>query len=360
MENGRRFFMAAAIGVRGDYTADGLRRLAKPSRDSKQTRRLLALAAIHDSASPSVAARIGGVGLQTVRDWVMRVNAEGPEGLIDRKAPGKRPLLTPARRRALAGAVEAGPRPYLDGVARWRLIDLVQRLWDELGISASRPTLGRELRAMGFARLSARRQHHAQAPEAIEEFKKLPRHRGGDPRRARPGQDDRDLVPGRGADRPDEQAHAPLGPARHPAPSAARPAHQVGLPVRRHLPEEGQGRRAGHALVRHPRDGSPPRRDQRHGRAGRPGGGDPRSGRVAHVEEAHGARQPHARPAATPRPRTQPGRELWQFLRENRLSNRVFQSYEDIVAHCCDAWNKLPGQTWRIITLGMRDWAHEF
>lgn len=164
--------MAAAIGVRGDYTADDLRRLAKASRDAKQTRRLLALAAILEGAPRSAAARIGGVGLQTVRDWVLRFNAEGPEGLIDRKAPGKTPLLTPAQRRALAQAVEAGPRPYLDGVVRWRLVDLVQWLWDEFGASASRQTLGRELRAMGFAKLSARPQHHAQDPEAIEAFKK--------------------------------------------------------------------------------------------------------------------------------------------------------------------------------------------
>ncbi len=164
--------MAAAIGVRGDYGADDLRRLAKASRDARQTRRLLALAAIYDGGSRSEAARIGGVGLQTVRDWVLRFNAEGPEGLVDRQAPGKAPLLTAVQRRALAAAVEAGPRPYLDGVVRWRLVDLAQWLWDEFGVSASRQTVGRELRAMGFAKLSARPQHHAQDPEAIEAFKK--------------------------------------------------------------------------------------------------------------------------------------------------------------------------------------------
>ena len=164
--------MAAAINLRGDHSADGLRRLAKESRDAKQTRRLLAVAAIYDGSSRTDAARLGGVGLQIIRDWVLRFNSEGPAGLIDRKAPGKTPLMTDEQRAALATAVEAGPRPYLDGVVRWRLVDLTQWLWDEFGVSVSRQTLGRELRAMGFRKLSARPRHHAQDPEAIEAFKK--------------------------------------------------------------------------------------------------------------------------------------------------------------------------------------------
>lgn len=95
MGNRRRFSMAKAIALRADHGADGLRRLARASRDAARTRRLLALAAIQDGASRTEAARIGGVGLQIVCDWVRRLNAEGPTGLVDRKAPGKPPLLTP-------------------------------------------------------------------------------------------------------------------------------------------------------------------------------------------------------------------------------------------------------------------------
>jgi transposase len=51
---------------------------------------------------------------------------------------------------------------------------------------------------------------------------------------------------------------------------------------------------------------------------------------------------------------------VWQFLRDNWLSNRVFASYEEILDHCCDAWNKLVDQPWRIMSLGMRDWVHRF
>ena len=81
--------MRPPVRLREDYDARHLRALAKASRDANQTRRLLALAAIYDGGSRGEAARIGGVGIQTVRDWVLAFNAAGPEGLIDGKAPGK-------------------------------------------------------------------------------------------------------------------------------------------------------------------------------------------------------------------------------------------------------------------------------
>lgn len=164
--------MGAALRLRSDYIADDLRRLGRASRDAKQTRRLLALAAIYDGESRTLAAKIGGVGLQIIRDWVLHFNKNGPQGLIDRKASGRKPLLTDAQRAALIRTIEAGPKPYLDGVVRWRLIDLAQWLWDEFKVSVSRQTLGRELRLMGFRKLSARPRHYAQDEQAIENFKK--------------------------------------------------------------------------------------------------------------------------------------------------------------------------------------------
>ena len=93
--------MAAALRLRGDYDGVGLRRLARRSENAGQTRRLLSLAAIYDGVSRTEAARIGGVGLQTVRDWVLAFNAVGPAGLVDGKAPGNAPLLNTEQRRAL-------------------------------------------------------------------------------------------------------------------------------------------------------------------------------------------------------------------------------------------------------------------
>ena len=59
-------------------------------------------------------------------------------------------------------------------------------------------------------------------------------------------------------------------------------------------------------------------------------------------------------------PELNPTENVWQFLRDNWLSNRIFKSYDDIVDHCCDAWNKLVDQPWRIMSIGLRDWAHRF
>ena len=163
--------MAAAVRVRGAYDAVQLRELAKRSADADQTRRLLALAAVYDGGSRTEAAKIGGVGLQTVRDWVLAFNAEGPSSLVDGK--GNPPLLSDQQRRALMRIVEAGPIPAAHGVVRWRLIDLAQWVFDEFGVSISKQTLSRELRAMGFRKLSARPRHHAQDADALAAFKNV-------------------------------------------------------------------------------------------------------------------------------------------------------------------------------------------
>jgi transposase len=149
-----------------------LRALARRTRNANQSRRLLALAEIYDGGSRGDAARIGGVTLQIVRDWVLRFNAQGPDGLIDGKAPGKPPLLNEAQRKALARIIESGPIPAVHGVVRWRLIDLMQWIWEEFQVSIAKQTLSRELRAMGFRKLSARPKHHAQNERVLEDFKK--------------------------------------------------------------------------------------------------------------------------------------------------------------------------------------------
>ncbi|BDV37133.1 hypothetical protein DSM21852_03860 [Methylocystis bryophila] len=59
-------------------------------------------------------------------------------------------------------------------------------------------------------------------------------------------------------------------------------------------------------------------------------------------------------------PELNPTENVWQFMRDNYLSNRVFKCYDDIVAHCCDAWNELTDQPWRIMSIGLRDWAYRF
>ena len=164
--------MGAAVRLREDFSASQLRDLSKASKCPDQTRRLMVLAEIYDGRSRTDAARLGGVGLQVVRDWVLAFNATGPDGLLNRKASGPMPILNASQRQALAKIVESGPFPATDGVVRWRLVDLVQWTFEEFRTSISVPTLSRELRAMGFRKLSARPRHHAQDTEELEAFKK--------------------------------------------------------------------------------------------------------------------------------------------------------------------------------------------
>ena len=167
--------MAAPIPLRGDFDASQLRSLARRTKDGPQARRLLALAAIYDGATRNEAAKIGGVGLQIIRDWVLRFNARGPDGLLDGKSPGQPSKLNDVQRQAIVRMIESGPIPAVHGVVRWRLIDLAQWVFEEFRITIAKQTLSRELRAMGYRKLSARPRHHAQAEGVIEDFKKTSR-----------------------------------------------------------------------------------------------------------------------------------------------------------------------------------------
>jgi transposase len=64
-------------------------------------------------------------------------------------------------------------------------------------------------------------------------------------------------------------------------------------------------------------------------------------------------------PLPSKSPELNPVEFIWQFMRDNWLSNRVFSSYNDIVDHCCFAWNQLIDQPSKIMSIGLRDWAHE-
>jgi transposase len=125
------------IPLRSDFDAVQLRVIARKAKDGPQARRLLALAAVYEGATRIAAAKIGGVTLQIVRDWVMKFNAHGPDGLIDKKAPGQPSKLKNIHRAALAKIIEEGPIPAIHGVVRWRLIDLCQWIFEEFRVTIS-------------------------------------------------------------------------------------------------------------------------------------------------------------------------------------------------------------------------------
>ena len=346
--------MAAPIDLRNDFDSVS-------TRDATQSRRLLALAEVYDGGSRTDASRIGGVGLQIIRDWVLRFNARGPDGLVDGKSPGAPSKLNADHRRALAEVVEAGPVPAVDGVVRWRRKDLARWLLETFAISLDETTVGRELKALGFAKISARPRHYAQNELAVEAFKK--------------------------------NFPAELAKIRARLPK--------GVEIELWWQDEARIGQKNKLTRRWARRGTRPRapRDQRTEWAYIFGAICPAKGKgaglvmpwcdtdamAAHLIEISAAVDPgahavlivdqagwHLTPklaipdnitvlALPPRsPELNPVENVWQFMRDNWLSNRIFKSYEDIVALCCQAWNNLIDQPWKIMSLGMRKWAHGF
>ena len=164
--------MGRAIELRTDYTSATLRLLAKRGKDTAQTRRLLAIAAVLDGASRAEAAKAGGMDRQTLRDWVIRFNEQGPDGLVSKLSPGAPGKLTDEHKGFLAQLVEEGPIPASHGVVRWRACDLIMQLHEKFGISVSDDTVYRALKELGFSHVSARPKAYKQDPEAMEAFKK--------------------------------------------------------------------------------------------------------------------------------------------------------------------------------------------
>ena len=147
--------MRPGIALRPDYDAAQLWALAKATRDAGQSRRLLALAEIYDGGSRTKAARIGGVGYRRFGTGLCGLSPAARR--LDRWQ-GSREHLQAERQPApgLGDIVERGPMPAIHGVMRWRLKDLTLWVWEEFQISLSETTLGRELRALGYRKLSAR------------------------------------------------------------------------------------------------------------------------------------------------------------------------------------------------------------
>src|ERR671917_487790 len=169
--------MPAAVRIRTDFSACELRRLAVRTKHANQSRRLLSLAAVLDGMSRADAARIGGMDRQTLRDWVHRFNAHGPEGLKDHWANGSVPRLSPEQRAELAELVETGPDRAVHGVVRWRRVDLQRLIAERFGVAYHERTVGKILHQIGFSHISARPRHPAQDERVVAEFKKIARPR---------------------------------------------------------------------------------------------------------------------------------------------------------------------------------------
>jgi transposase len=118
------------------------------------------------------AAKIGGMDRQTLRDWVHRFNADGPEGLLDHWTSGPTPRLGPDQLAEVAKIVEAGPDRALDGVVRWRRADLKRVIAERFGVDYHERYVGTLLKKLGFSHISARPRHPKQDERIVEAFKK--------------------------------------------------------------------------------------------------------------------------------------------------------------------------------------------
>ena len=164
-----------ALTIRRDRTPEVLRKLAKAEANVRVARRLLAIANALSGMSRKEAAEAAGMDRQTLRDWVIRYNAYGPDGLYDCWGDGRPPRLDAQEQAELMRIVLAGPDPEADGLSAFTRDDLVRICEARFGKSFHPASMGRLLKRLGFSRQKARPSHTQKNPAAAEAFKKGPR-----------------------------------------------------------------------------------------------------------------------------------------------------------------------------------------
>ncbi len=128
-----------------DYTAAALREVATRGNDADATRRMLALALVLEGYKRGEAGKLCGMDRQTLRDWVIRYNAEGIAGLCNRIAAGPKPRLNPVQEAAVAELVRKGPDLAVDGVVRWRRrVDLARVIKARFNVILAERSVGRD------------------------------------------------------------------------------------------------------------------------------------------------------------------------------------------------------------------------
>ncbi len=228
--------MPEARPIRGDIPAQELRRRARRERNGRVASRLLALANAMDGMARGQAARLAGMDRQTLRDWVIRFNEQGVDGLRDRPKSGRPTWLDEGQMASLRALVLRGADPERDAVSTWRAKDLCRIVEARFGVAYSENGMLRLLHDLGLSWQKARPVHPEADLKAQARFKKIP---GADCRgRPRPPGDQaaRGLVPRRGPGRPDRPRLPPLVREGHAPARRARPAPPGGLSVRRRLP----------------------------------------------------------------------------------------------------------------------------
>jgi transposase len=208
--------------TRFEHSAAELRELASRTPDGAVVRRLLAIALVLEGHPREAAAQLNGMDRQTLRDWVLRYNAEGVAGLRSRRSPGRPPALSEAQMEELRSMVLEGPELERNKVVRWRCADLQVEIASLWSVSVAERTVGKLLRRLRMTRLQPRPYHPKKDAVAQETFKKLPppgsRGVTGLGRRKA----DRGVVPGRSQGRAEGIVGVYLGAGRLASPYGAR------------------------------------------------------------------------------------------------------------------------------------------
>lgn len=164
--------MPAALPIRDDIAPEALRRLARRESNGRVTSRMLAIAHALEGMDRRQAARLAGMDRQTLRDWVIRFNAEGVEGLRDRPKSGRRRWLDEGRLASLRALVLRGPDPERDGVSTWRAKDLCRIVEERFGVTYSENGMLRLLHDLDLSWQKARPVHPEADRNAQARFKK--------------------------------------------------------------------------------------------------------------------------------------------------------------------------------------------
>jgi len=165
--------MGSPVAIsREESSAAELRALAASLRDGRVVRRLLAIALVLEGASRAEAARLNGMDRQTLRDWVHRYNDEGVAGLHPRAIPGRPGVLTEEQKEQVRTMVLEGPNPDIDGVVRWRCVDLRDAIAARWSVALHVRTVGRLLHELDMTRLQPRPFHPKKDATAQADFKK--------------------------------------------------------------------------------------------------------------------------------------------------------------------------------------------
>jgi transposase len=163
-----------ALTIRKDRTPSVLRRLAKAESDVRASRRLLAIANALSGMDRKTAAEAAGMDRQALRDWIIRYNAHGVEGLRDRWGKGRPARLAPDEQAELAAIILRGPDPEAEGISTYTLEDLARLSQDRFGKPFHPASMSRVVRRLGFSRQKARPSHPLKDPAEAEAFKKSP------------------------------------------------------------------------------------------------------------------------------------------------------------------------------------------